>query len=83
MALMCTGCRFPAGCTERVAEVLCDPKLWMVHACLALLGGSFQVGAPLLLGLLARSGLFLGLLLPPVFLVRTITHVFVFSLQLC
>lgn len=26
-----------------VARALCDPKLWMVHACLALLGGSFQV----------------------------------------
>eukprot|EP00752_Nemacystus_decipiens_P002251 g2132.t2 len=30
------------GCTEKVAEILCDPKLWMVHACLALLGGNFQ-----------------------------------------
>lgn len=26
-----------------VARALCDPKLWMVHACLALLGGTFQV----------------------------------------
>lgn len=32
-----------AGCTGAVAKVLCDPKLWMVHACLALLGGTFQV----------------------------------------
>lgn len=32
-----------AGEPERVAKVLCDPRLWMVHACLALLGGSFQV----------------------------------------
>lgn len=31
------------GCTVAVANALCDPKLWMVHACLALLGGSFQV----------------------------------------
>ncbi|CAM9143892.1 unnamed protein product [Scytosiphon promiscuus] len=30
------------GCTGDVAKVLCDPKLWMAHACLALLGGSFQ-----------------------------------------
>lgn len=34
---------FPAGCTGALAEVLCDPKLWMVHACLALLGGAFPV----------------------------------------
>ncbi|CAN0118223.1 unnamed protein product, partial [Ectocarpus sp. 12 AP-2014] len=35
-------CEIEGGEPERVAEVLCDPRLWMVHACLALLGGSFQ-----------------------------------------
>ncbi|CAM9280265.1 unnamed protein product, partial [Ectocarpus sp. 13 AM-2016] len=35
-------CEIKGGGPERVAEVLCDPRLWMVHACLALLGGSFQ-----------------------------------------
>lgn len=34
---------FTAGRTGTLAKVLCDPKLWMVHACLALLGGTFQV----------------------------------------
>lgn len=34
---------FPAGCTGTLAKVLCDSKLWMVHACLALLGGAFLV----------------------------------------
>ncbi|CAN0181713.1 unnamed protein product [Pylaiella littoralis] len=29
------------GCTGTLAKVLCDSKLWMVHACLALLGGAF------------------------------------------
>lgn len=28
---------------RRTALALCDPSLWMAHACFALLGGSFQV----------------------------------------
>lgn len=36
-------CNAVTGEEKAVAMALCDPALWMVHASLALLGGSFQV----------------------------------------